>query len=416
MIEDDDGLLPYMKGTPAANQTGFNDKALPDPGMFQSTSTYTSDSSSRGTMESSLGGMSVTSTADEVEYSGGRGTISSVIGKAMAGAIPLSPSATSTGSRPYSSLTVTQAGYDRELTSSSRPVSNIPYDAVLDDYLDDDDNMTSGQHTTSGEEEQGGVKKRPEVPPIPTTAKSVRAQLAPQTPSIAVNGNRVVMGTSGRDSTDDDDSLPLILEPLASRIQRRDGSMFSRFQQIAEGQYGLVYAAKSADAQPADSKASDLIALKVVHVTSANQPKFTALQNELKLLENVHHENVLVYDGVYLVDAESGREVNQETGLPMLWLEMEWMERSLADILAFVPEGLVIEESHIAKFANDMLEGLDYLQSLDIAHRDVRSDNLLVSKTGLLKLTDFSSATVTSKTASKRKSTQGQPPDRKSVV
>ncbi|KAG8929622.1 hypothetical protein FRC00_001432 [Tulasnella sp. 408] len=410
VIEDDDGLLPYMKGTPAANRTSFGDKALPDPGLSHSASTSPSDSSSPGTLESSLGGMGITSSTDPVENLGGRGTIGSVIGKAMAGAIPLSPSATSTGSRPYSSLTVTQAGYDRELGSASRPVSNIPYDAVLDDYLDDDDNMTSGQHTTSGEEEQGGVKKRPEVPPIPTTAKSVRAQLAPQTPSIAVNGNKVVMGTPGRESLDDEDSLPLILAPLASRIQRRDGSMFSRFQQIAEGQYGLVFAAKSADALPGDSKASDLIALKVVHVTSANQPKFTALQSELKLLERVHHENVLVYDGVYLVDAASGREVNQDTGLPMLWLEMELMERSLADILAFVPEGLVIEESHMAKFANDILEGLDYLQSLDIAHRDVRSDNLLVSRAGVLKLTDFSSATVTPKTASKRKSTQGQPP------
>ncbi|KAG8977770.1 hypothetical protein FRB90_008698 [Tulasnella sp. 427] len=275
--------------------------------------------------------------------------------------------------------------------------------------------MTAGQHTTSGEEEHGGVRKRPEVPPIPISPAPVRGPLAPQTPSIAVNGNKVIAGNVGRDSFDDeDDSLPLILVPLASRIQRRDGSMFSRFQQIAEGQYGLVYAAKSADARPppaGDAKAgSDMIALKVVHVTSTNQPKFTALQNELKLLERVHHENVLTYDGIYLVDAVSGKEVNQDTGLTMLWLEMELMERSLADILAFVPEGLVIEESHIAKFAQDILEGLDYLQSLDIAHRDVRSDNLLVSKTGSLKLTDFSSATITSKTASKRHSTQGQPP------
>ncbi|KAG8944037.1 hypothetical protein FRC04_002232 [Tulasnella sp. 424] len=412
LIESDDGLLPYMKGTPAATQTKFSDKALPNPAMSQSTSTSASDSSSYGTMDSSIGGTSVTSAGSTVDYPGSRSTIGSVIGKVMAGPLPLSPSASSTGSRPYSSLTVTQAGYDRDTASPSRPVSNIPYDAVLDDYLnEDDDNMTSGHHTTSGEEEQGGVKKQPEVPPIPTTAKSPRGQLAPQTPSISVNGNRVVEGTPGRDSTDDEDSLPLILAPLASRVHRSDGSMFSRFQQVAEGQYGLVYAAKSADVRQGDPKASDLIALKVVHVTSSNQPKFTALQNELKLLEeNVRHENVLAYDGVYLVDAQSGQEVNQGTGLPMLWLEMELMERSLADILAFVPEGLVIEESHIAKFANDVLEGLDYLQGLDIAHRDVRSDNLLVSRTGLLKLADFSSATMTSKTACKRRSTQGQPP------
>ena len=39
-----------------------------------------------------------------------------------------------------------------------------------------------------------------------------------------------------------------------------------------------------------------------------------------------------------------------------------------------------------------MLDALCYLQSRCIAHRDVRSDNLLVDKNGIVKLADFSNA------------------------
>jgi serine/threonine protein kinase len=39
-----------------------------------------------------------------------------------------------------------------------------------------------------------------------------------------------------------------------------------------------------------------------------------------------------------------------------------------------------------------MLLALDYLQDKGIAHRDVRSDNLLLSPDGVLKLADFSNA------------------------
>jgi len=55
------------------------------------------------------------------------------------------------------------------------------------------------------------------------------------------------------------------------------------------------------------------------------------------------------------------------------------------------------------------LEALEYLRGLHIAHLDVRSDNILMSKLGVLKLADFSSATITT-VGSKQNLTQGQPP------
>lgn len=52
----------------------------------------------------------------------------------------------------------------------------------------------------------------------------------------------------------------------------------------------------------------------------------------------------------------------------------------------------MLQEEVIAQFTKDTLLALSYLASIGIAHRDVRSDNLLVNSTGAIKLADFSHA------------------------
>jgi len=79
-----------------------------------------------------------------------------------------------------------------------------------------------------------------------------------------------------------------------------------------------------------------------------------------------------------------------------LWVRMELMERSLADVVALVEKGHLeeIEEKVAARFASDIVQALSYLHGLGIAHRDVRSDNLLLNRNGVLKIADFSNAVV----------------------
>lgn len=101
----------------------------------------------------------------------------------------------------------------------------------------------------------------------------------------------------------------------------------------------------------------------------------------MELMRGVHHEHVLRMDAFYvnLVDDS-------------VWIRMELMERSLADVVGLVGEGLSLQERMIARFASDVLLALDYLQKHHIAHRDVRSDNLLLNASGIVKVADFSNA------------------------
>ncbi|CAA7262091.1 unnamed protein product [Cyclocybe aegerita] len=169
--------------------------------------------------------------------------------------------------------------------------------------------------------------------------------------------------------------------------------------EIAEGESGSVFAAvlnpvnagklrlpplvKAQDAEELVNNPDGirLVAIKSVAIVPSGSPKLVDLQKELSLMRGLSHENVLGMDGVYVDLVEDS-----------LWVRMELMERSLADIIGLVGNGLMLQDRMIARFASDVLHALDFLLKHNIAHRDVRSDNLLLNKHGVLKLADFSNA------------------------
>ncbi|KAF8315806.1 kinase-like protein [Clavulina sp. PMI_390] len=192
-----------------------------------------------------------------------------------------------------------------------------------------------------------------------------------------------------------------LFEPLLPYLSITDPLVrFSELTQVAEGQWGPVYAARAKDAAPPLPKSSaasisgssnastsrygTLVAVKTIRVEDENSPKVLSLAQEMSIMADVRHENILNTAGLFVSD-------------DTLWVEMELMERSLADILPLIEEGLSPSEPEVARFAADVLTGIAYLETLNIAHRDVRSDNLLITRDGFVKLADFSQAVVTQK-------------------
>ncbi|KAG6377719.1 hypothetical protein JVT61DRAFT_14490 [Boletus reticuloceps] len=119
--------------------------------------------------------------------------------------------------------------------------------------------------------------------------------------------------------------------------------------------------------------------------------KVVSVLHELTVLKDLDHEHLLLLDAIY-VGSNSADDEPASMPDTSLWIRMELMERSLADVIGLVAEGLALQERLIARFASDILHGLDCLQRQHIAHRDVRSDNLLVNAAGVVKLADFSNA------------------------
>ncbi|KAM6493356.1 kinase-like protein [Amanita muscaria] len=169
-------------------------------------------------------------------------------------------------------------------------------------------------------------------------------------------------------------------------------------QEIAEGESGSVFAAQLApnkdlaklrldaglvaqDQQTLASGEPVAIAIKSVAIVPSGSPKLDELGRELKLMRGLGHENILSMDALYVDLLEDS-----------LWIRMELMERSLADVVSLVEGGLQLHDRMIARFASDVVQAFQFLQSHQIAHRDVRSDNLLLNIQGVVKLADFSTA------------------------
>ncbi|KAI0311669.1 kinase-like domain-containing protein [Amylostereum chailletii] len=199
--------------------------------------------------------------------------------------------------------------------------------------------------------------------------------------------------------------LSHVVQPLSEFIDSSldPRELFADLQEIAEGESGSVFSARVLAPPPThrfvpptptspfrssaarQQQAQDMVALKAIPIAPEGSPKLLDLRRELELVRGVRHPNVLKMEGVYVDLVEDS-----------LWIGMELMERSLADVLGIRGdedgEAVAVGEKMVARFVWDVLLALSYLRKQRIAHRDLRSDNLLLSKDGVLKLADFSSA------------------------
>ncbi len=85
------------------------------------------------------------------------------------------------------------------------------------------------------------------------------------------------------------------------------------------------------------------VAIKQVALVPSGTPKLVDLERELKVMKGLRHANVLGMDAVYVDTVEDA-----------LWIRMELMDRSLADVIGLVEKGLVLEEKPMAQVACDV--------------------------------------------------------------
>jgi serine/threonine protein kinase len=102
------------------------------------------------------------------------------------------------------------------------------------------------------------------------------------------------------------------------------------------------------------------------------------LQQEIDLLKNLNHPNIVKYQG-FVKSSED------------LYIILEFCENgslhSICKNYGKFPENLV------ALYMSQVLQGLLYLHEQGVIHRDIKGANILTTKEGLVKLADFGVAT-----------------------
>ncbi|KAL7703765.1 protein kinase [Lotmaria passim] len=124
-----------------------------------------------------------------------------------------------------------------------------------------------------------------------------------------------------------------------------------------------------------------IVAVKVMTVGEEVPPgELAGLQRELDVLCAARHKNIIRFLGSSL-----------DTATRELRVFTEYVE--CGTIHSLVERFGALTLLSIQQYMRQILHGLQYLHSLSIAHRDIKGDNILVTKNGRVKLSDFGSST-----------------------
>ena len=129
-----------------------------------------------------------------------------------------------------------------------------------------------------------------------------------------------------------------------------------------------------------------------------NADNMALLCTEIKIMKDSRHPNIVNFIDSFIVDD------NQ------LWVAMEYMDGGcLTDVLEQF-DSVRMSESQIARLCLETLKSLSYIHSRHRIHRDIKSDNVLLSVSkGEVKIADFGYAAQLTAQQQKRRTVVGTP-------
>ncbi|KAG2757073.1 Pkinase-domain-containing protein [Suillus brevipes Sb2] len=161
--------------------------------------------------------------------------------------------------------------------------------------------------------------------------------------------------------------------------------LYRNLVKIGQGASGGVYTAYQVGTN---------LSVAIKQMDLDKQPKKDLIINEILVMRASRHPNIVNYIDSFLHKND-------------LWVVMEYMEGgSLTDVVT----ANLMTEGQIAAVSRETCQGLEHLHRHGVIHRDIKSDNVLLSLGGDIKLTDFGfCAQISDPASSKRTTMVGTP-------
>ncbi|XP_074385867.1 uncharacterized protein LOC141725732 [Zonotrichia albicollis] len=135
---------------------------------------------------------------------------------------------------------------------------------------------------------------------------------------------------------------------------------YQEVEQIGQGAFGTVY-------KGLDRATGGEVAIKKMSLRGQNRERAV---NEILLLKDKKNPNIVKFLDSFLVDGD-------------LWLVMEYMD---GGTLQDVVRQTRMAEGEMAAVSRECLQGLDFLHSNRVIHRDLKSSNILLGMDGSVRL------------------------------
>jgi len=140
--------------------------------------------------------------------------------------------------------------------------------------------------------------------------------------------------------------------------------VFTKITIIGEGAFGCVYMAKEVESK-------QYIAIKKLPHKEAKEQRHNFYEGSV--LSILDHPNIIKYHKSILVEQE-------------LWIVTEYIHGgTLADAI----RAYKFTDNHCAYFVREIVKALSYLHQHNLAHRDLKSRNVMLDSKGSVKLIDF---------------------------
>ncbi|NXT58518.1 STK36 kinase, partial [Pluvianellus socialis] len=137
-------------------------------------------------------------------------------------------------------------------------------------------------------------------------------------------------------------------------------------EMIGEGSFGRVYKGRR-------KHSAQVVALKFIPKVGRSEKELKNLQREIEIMRGLHHPNI-----IQMLDSfETDKEVVVVT---------DYAEGELFQILE---DDGSLPEDQVQTIAAQLVSALYYLHSHRILHRDMKPQNILLGKDGVVKLCDF---------------------------
>lgn len=144
---------------------------------------------------------------------------------------------------------------------------------------------------------------------------------------------------------------------------------YDKLEKIGTGTYGVVYKAR-------DKVKNEFCALKKILLDVEPEGIPSTAIREICILRELHNP--------YIVDLKDVVSTDDK-----LYLVFEFVDQDLKQFLDSQPRDQPLDPRIIKSFLYQILQGVSYLHSKRILHRDLKPQNILIANSGNVKLADF---------------------------